>query len=76
MEKSKTISAVRVGNVVGKLAKRGVLRADVGIEGGTSWVRLGIKPETVVVRASSMITSEDIIRVSDPERCWSLIRVQ
>jgi len=63
-------------HVVSEFTKRIVLRADVRIERGASRVRLCVEPVTIVVGASSMITSENIIWVSNPETGGCLIGVQ
>jgi hypothetical protein len=75
VEDTKTIAAVRMGNVIGEFTKRRVLWANVRVKRWSCWVWLGIEPVPVVVGTSGMITSEDVIWVSDPEAGGCLIRV-
>jgi len=76
VEYTKAVSTVGMCHVVSEFTKRIVLRADVRIERGASRVRLCIEPVTIVVGASSMITSENIIWVSNPETGRGLIGIQ
>lgn len=76
MENAKTIAAVGMGNVIGEFTKRRVLWANVRVKRWSRWVRLSIEPVPVVVRAGGMITSEYVIRVSNPETGGCLIGVQ
>ena len=75
MENSEPISSIWVGNVVPEFTKFGILRADTWIERRTNWIDLKIEPVTIAIGTGSMIISEDIIWVSDPERCRCLIRI-
>ena len=63
-------------NIVSEFSQWGVLRADVRIKRRASWVWLCIKPESIVVSAGCMISSEDVIWVGDPETGRCLIRVE
>jgi hypothetical protein len=76
VEHTQTIATVGMGNVIGEFTEWGVLGANIRVERGPSRVGLGIEPETIVVCSRSVISSEDVIWVSDPEACWGLIRVQ
>ena len=70
VEKTKTISAIRVSNVVTELAEAHVLRADVGIEGGSNRSDLQIVPVTVSVGASGVVVTNDVVWIGDPDaRC-------
>jgi len=63
-------------NIVTELSKRVVFWALIRIERWTSWIGLGIEPVTIIIRTCSMVTSENVVWVSDPETSWGLIRVQ
>lgn len=76
MENSKAIATVGVSYVVGELSKFGEFRAYVWIIRGACRVFLGIKPVAIVVRSSSMIASEDVVWVGDPEASRGLIGVE
>jgi hypothetical protein len=65
-----------MGNVIGEFTKRRVLWANVRVKRWSCRVRLGIEPVPVVVGAGGMVTSEDVIWVSNPETGGCLIGVQ
>jgi len=73
MEDTKAIAAIRMGYIISEFSKRRVLWANVRVEGGPCWVRLGIEPVTIVVRARCMIASENVVWIGDPEACRSLV---
>ena len=47
MEDAETVPAARVHDVVAELAELGVLRADIGVKGGSNGRILQIEPGTV-----------------------------
>lgn len=75
MENAESIATVRMSMVVSELTKLSVLRADIGIIRRSHSSQLGIVPVTVAIRTSSVVISELVIRVGDPERGRSLIGV-
>ena len=76
VEDSEAIFTSRVGHVVTELTKFGVLRAYVGVKGRSCRGSLEIKPESVIQRAGTMVSSEDVVWVSDPEACRRLVSVK
>jgi len=76
VEDSEPVASIRVSHVVGKFTELGVLGADVLIVRGSNGRLLSIEPVTVSVRATRMITAEDVVRISDPEAGWSLVSVE
>ena len=76
MEKSESIVADRVGNVVAELAQLGMNWLDVGVEGWAHGCVLVIHPKAVVRGACCPVSHEDVIRVSDPEATRGLVSVQ
>jgi hypothetical protein len=76
MENTKTISAIRMSNVIGEFTKRRVLWANVRVKRRSCRVGLGIEPVPIVVRTSGMIASKNIIWVSNPETGGCLIGIQ
>ena len=65
-----------MGNIVSELTKLRILRADVWIKRGPSRVSLSIEPETVEGCSRSMISSENVVWICNPETGWSLVCVQ
>ena len=63
-------------NVVGELSELCVLRANVLIEAGSDGGLLGVVPVRITIRAGSMIATDDVIRVCDPNTGWSLVSVE
>jgi len=65
-----------VSNVALELAQLRLNRADVLTETRAHSVLLMIEPESVSIRASSMVISEDVVRMSNPETTRRLISVE
>ncbi len=65
-----------MGDVVGEFSQGTELWANVRVIRWSSGVSLGIEPIAVVVSPCSMVISEDIGRMSNPEACRSLVRVE
>ena len=63
-------------HIVSEFSQWGVFRANVRIKRRTSWVWLCVEPESIVVSAGCMISSKDVVWVSDPETGRRLIRVE
>ena len=76
MEQAKSISTIRMGDIVCELSQWAVLRANVWVIWGSSWVNFGVEPIPVVIWTSCMIVDEDVVWVSDPETSGGLVRVQ
>ena len=76
MEDTKTVPAIRVGNIVTELSKTVVLRADIFVEGWPDCCNLQIVPVAISIRASSMVVSDDVIRVRDPNGRRRLVSVE
>jgi hypothetical protein len=57
--------------IVSKLSKLRILRADIFVEGWSSGGRLCIEPVSISCGTNSVVSPEDVIRMSDPEagRC-------
>jgi len=75
MEDTESISTVRVSNIVAEFTHLSVLRADVRVIRRPHGGELSIIPISVSIRAGSMVVSELVIRMRDPERSWRLICV-
>ena len=76
MEDAETVPAARMHDIVAELAELGVLRADIGVKGGSGGRILKIEPGTVPLRASAVIAAEDVVWVSNPEAGRSLVSVE
>ena len=76
MENSKTISTHGMSDIVTELSDQLVLWADVGVVRGSHSSLLGVVPETISIRTSSVVSSEDVVGMCDPEAGGSLISVQ
>ena len=76
MVNAETVPAARMHDVVAELSELGVLRADVGIKGGSDRRILQIEPGTVPLGASAVIAAEDVVWVSNPEAGGSLVSVE
>lgn len=75
MEDTESIATVRVGHVITEFSNFGIFRANVGVVRRSHGSKLSIVPVPIAIRTSSMIVSELVIGMSDPERSWSLIGV-
>ena len=76
MVDAETVPAARMHDVVAELAELGVLRADIGVKGGSNGRILQIEPGAVPLRASAVIAAEDVVWVSNPEAGGSLVSVE
>ena len=76
MENAQSVASIRMSNIVCEFTERRVLRANVRIKRRASGVRLGVEPVAVVVSTCSMVSSEDVVWMCDPEASRSLIRVK
>ena len=76
MENSKTVAAIRVSYIITKLTNLSVLRTDIFIKAWSNGRLLGIIPVRISIGASSVISTNDIVRVSDPNASWGLICVE
>jgi hypothetical protein len=76
MEYSETISTVGVSNIVSKLSDLGVLWTDIQTKRRTHGILLSVIPITVSVRTCSMVASDYVIWMGDPNTSWRLICVQ
>jgi hypothetical protein len=75
MEDTESISTVRVSDIITEFTDFGVFRANVRIVRRSHSSKLGIIPVSITVRTSSMVVSELVIGMSDPERSRSLVSV-
>ena len=75
MEDTESVATIRVSMVVSELTKLSVLRADVGVVRRSHGSQLGVIPVTIAIRTSSMVISELVIRMSNPEGGRSLISI-
>jgi hypothetical protein len=76
VEDTETVATVRVGYVVLELTKLLVLRAHVSIERWANCSLLKIVPVRVTIRAASSIVANNVVRIGDPDGCWSLISIK
>ena len=76
MMNSQSISANTMSNIVLEFSKLCVLRTNVRIRTWASRSVLQVKPESIESRPSNSVSSEDIVWMSDPHTCWTLICVQ
>ena len=76
MENSEAIPSIRMGHIVYKLANFGIFRANIQVERRSHRIFLRIVPVRVPVRASGVISAQDVIWVGDPEGGRRLISVQ
>ena len=63
-------------HVVDELSQFCVLWADIHIKGRSDGRCLSVKPVAVSVRACSMVTSENVVWIGDPEACGCLISIE
>jgi len=75
MEDTESVATIRVSMVVSELTKLSVLRADVGVVRRSHGSQLGVIPVTIAIRTSSVVISELVIRMSNPEGGRSLISI-
>ena len=76
VEDSETVATIRVSHVVAELSQFAVLWANRQAERWAKRIDLSVVPETVSVRACSVIILNDVVGVRDPETGWSLISVE
>lgn len=76
MEYSESIPSTGVSNIVLEFSQLGVDRANVFVSTRTHSVLLVIKPESVSIRSSSVVTLENIVGMSNPETTRGLISIQ
>jgi hypothetical protein len=76
MEDPETVATIRVRDIVGELTELGVLWADVLIEARSDGCLLEVVPVRVTIGASSMVASDDIIRVCNPDTGRCLVCVE
>jgi len=65
-----------VSNIVSEFTELLVLRADIGIEGWSNGSDLEIIPVGVSVRATGVVSSDDVVWVGDPDGGRGLIGVK
>lgn len=65
-----------MGDIVTELSKTVVLGADIFVEGWSDCRNLQIVPVAISIRASSVIVSDDVIRVCDPNGRRRLVSVK
>jgi hypothetical protein len=76
MEYSESIPSTGVSDIVLEFSQLGVDRANVFVSTRTHSVLLVIKPESISIRSSSVVTLENIVRMSNPETTRGLISIQ
>jgi len=65
-----------VSDIVGELSELSVLGADVLVKARSDGGHLRVVPVRVTIRAGSMVASDDVIGVCDPDAGWRLICVE
>ena len=76
MEYSESIPSIGVSNIVSELTNLRVLWTDIETERWTHGILLCVIPVTVSIRTSSMVASDDVVGMSDPNASRSLVSVQ
>jgi hypothetical protein len=76
MEDSQSISARRMSTIILELSQLRLNRTNIQAETRSHCVILKVDPETISIRPSGVIASENIVRMSDPETSRRLISVE
>jgi len=76
MEDTETIPTNWVYVIVSKFSHSFILRAHISVCMWTNSMNLKIIPVAISIWASCVIIYEIVVRIGDPEACWSLISIQ